>query len=241
MDGVINHSTAIGKVHDKAVLKFDFAIGNGDDIYYLGETYSKNEDDKDILRFLDKLQTSVQKRIDKKKFETNDDITLYIQRKCIDNNCYPIENCKSYQYHDRMLYSENSKYIMCNFVKYYDEEDRLVMDNLCFDLEDNETYILNISIVKDSDIPKVYTVEETPQLGFFNDNVYLLKLKSSREFFSRVKTLNGRRVFFLDAFNTAKDKVGKKECINNCILEGLYPESCNQVVYSKKFAITIHR
>lgn len=222
------------------VLKIDFAIGNKNkEICYIGKTLSRNKEDASIIKFLEKLKTSVKKRINKKSFETNDELSLYLQGKCIENDCVFLENCKSFMYTDNLLFSDDSKYIICNYKKCYDKEDMLMEYNDCLDLEPDERYIVNISVTKTtSDTPCKYKTLE-PGLGFFNNDVYKLKMKSSRAFYSRTKTLNGTNVFFLDDYNTASDKIGKRECSEHGILEYLYPIKCDKKVYSVKFVVNI--
>jgi hypothetical protein len=239
LDNVMYHGLASGKLTEKSVLKIDFAINKDDSIYFLGETYSKNPEDKEVLKFLNTIQTKLVKKFEKKAFPTNDEVSLYIQRKCIENKYNLIENCKSYQYMDKLLYSDDSKYIICNYTKYYTDDDFLYQANDCEDLESGEIYVINITVYKDTEDIVKYKIDEEPHLAFFNNQVYMLKLKSSREFYSRTKTANSNNVFYCYKYNSISDKIGKKECIKNNILEPLYSETCNQVTYSKKFVVKI--
>ncbi len=262
-NGDINFSTREFTVDLDSVLKIDMAIGRDDDFYYFGKTWSKNPEDKDILKFLSKLVHKIEKRvkadndIDReaelkrivglKEFESdlnfinNDDLGVFIQQECIKNKCKTVENCKSYQYNNNMLFSDDSKYILTNYVKYFDDQDRVIQYNDCMDLEKGERYVINISVIKtdENNINTKYGWNDTPGIGFFNEKVYRLKLKSSREFYSKVKTLKGRNVFLFDEFTTAGDKLGRRECIDNGILEGLHVEFCDKNVYSVKFTICI--
>lgn len=230
------------KIADGDVLKIDFAIGNDKkECSFIGRTVSNDKNDASIIKFLDKLEKNIKKQIAKKKFDTNDELSLYIQRKCIENECEIIENCKSYMYSDQMLFSDDNKYIICNYKKYYDNDDLLIDTNDCFDFESGEVYNINISVVKsDPDGPAVkykeFNIE--PGLAFFNNNIYKLKLKSSREFYSKAKTLHGNNVFFLGNYTSGADKLGRRECLEHCILEYMHPVICNRNVYSTKFTVT---
>ena len=235
-DNVIGHCVKDIAITDDSILKVDFAIGRGEDCYYFGKTYGGDES---ILNFLDGLKEAVTTRASRGKFESNDEMALYIQKKCIKARCYPVENCKSHQFNEGMLFSDDSKYVMLNYIKKYNEEDYLVEPNDCYDLEDGEVYTMNVSVIQDTEETVKYKTDFTPGLAFFNDIVYKLKMKSSRAFYSRVKTLKGRNVFLLDEFSSGGDKLGRKECINNGILEPLHSRYANVPVYSIKFTVKI--
>ena len=240
-DNIINHYTGENKdITDSSIIKIDFGIGNTrNESCFIGKTLCKTQNK--IVDFLDDLEKLVKERVNKGKFKTNDDMAIYIQKKCIKNNCSPIENCKSYQFVDRMLFSDTAKYIMLNYTKYYDDDDMVIMYNDCFDLEDGETYTVNITVYEDDDnSPELkYNTNENTDLVFFNDQTYLLKLKSSRKFYSMAKTKHGRNVFHLSKYNSASERLGRNECINKMILEQLSSDYCNRPVYSVKFTVNI--
>jgi hypothetical protein len=241
LDGVLMHDVSKTDVliTNTSVLKIDFCIGHREsgEHSFIGRTLSRNNDDESILKFLDKLKSNVIKKVKKGLFETNDELSLYMQKKCVENDCEFVENCKSYMYTDNLLFSDDSKYIMCNYKKYYNDDDILMEYNDCFDFESGETYNIDISIVKSSDNQPSYKILEAG-LGFFNNEVYHLKMKSSRMFFSKAKTLKGNNVFFLGDYTSGADKLGKRECEEHGILEYLYPIKCNQNVYSIRFTVT---
>jgi methionine aminopeptidase len=240
-----NHNT----IRSGDVVKIELGVNIGGCIAILGETFVKgggNTVQQNYIDFLNDLAKHVIGLC--KQGETNDEIRMLVESKCTEQACFPLENCIGYQQCSGQLKTAESKYIVFNHQKYYDENDNLcVEENLCFDLEPGEVYTINLTVVPD--LPEnaeckehCYKEFHEPHIYRFNDYFYNLKLKSSREFVSRVKGLCGNNAFVLAQYlNTGKDKLGKRECWENGILDS-YPiryhkGGCD--VYHKKFTVIV--
>lgn len=115
----IAHCTSNTGINDHTSdYNIEFAIGRDDDIYYVGRTVSSSDKEQIALsRFLEKLKKKIRDRYRRGKFKTTDDVNVYIEERCIDFDCFPIQNSKSYQIVDRMLFSRDADYILHNFSK----------------------------------------------------------------------------------------------------------------------------
>ena len=238
------------------VVKVEVGVNIGGCIAVLGETFVKSKKEQDAaaidkeneyISFLNTLTHQVVNKL-MRSGETNDEIRFFVESECTKEGCFPVENCIGYQHLDDQLKTNESKYIVLNHQKYYDDDDNLcVEENVCFDLEQGEVYTLNLTIVQD--IPNdsqqtehVYKELHPPHIYRFNEYFYNLKLKSAREFAARVKKESGRNAFVLnDKVKTNKDKMGLKECVDSGILDNyqvLYHKHGFNV-YHKKITIVI--
>ncbi len=231
-------------IKDSDVIKIELGVYINNSLAVLGETYTINDKYKHTIDFLDVLKNTIIKNI--KENTTNDDIKIKIESMCTENNVFPIENCFSYQNIGKDLNSEQAKYLLLNYIPYYDDDDNVLIDNLCFDFEKDEVYTINLILVN-SDERLLYKDLDSC-IYKFNDSFYNLKLKSSREFLSNVKKIHDTNAFYIDEYNTsAKNRIGIKECMENYLLDeyqvySLKPK-CKDVddviVFHKKFTIIV--
>lgn len=237
---------AYNVIKDGDVIKIELAVNIGGCIAVWADTIVKGDhpNKTSIPRFLEELSQKVTTLM--KAGETNDEVRIMVESECTKNEVFPIENCIGYQHLSNQMKTADSKYIVFNHQKYYDDEDRLcVEENLCFDLEPGEVYTVNLTIVpdlSDDDESHVYKEPHQAHIYRFNDYFYNLKLKSSREFVSQVKNKCGNNAFVLSEHTkSARDRMGLKECWENGIVDN-YPVLYHKGkvnVYSKKFTVIV--
>lgn len=238
------------------VIKIELGVNIDGCIAILGETiiYSESEsNEKDnekqnenikCIEFLNTLQKNIIKMI--KPNETNDEIKTYIESKCTEMNCFPVENSISYQHLDGLLNTEESKYIILNYKKYYDEDDTLISkENLCFEFQKHEVYTINLTIIQNNDditLENVYTEPHRSHIYRFNEYYYNLKLKSSKDFCSLIQGQFNKNAFdCVPYIDTPKYKIGIKECLEKGILINypIYYSKNKKLVFHKKFTIVV--
>lgn len=238
------------------VVKIDFSVSVCECIATIGETFiagtekEKNNENLSFIQksinFLDSLKDEIAElMIDG---ETNDEIKIMIESKCTECNVFPIENCMSYQQFEGNSRMIDSKYIMLNHTKYWDDNDNLVTEeNTCFELLKDEVYTINLTVIPEETEGVKYIDKDDCHLYKFNDNHYQLKLKSSRAFFSEVKAKYLNYTFDIREFNkNVKHRMGINECFDNGIIEKypitfvLQDKTLNKIpVISKKFTIIV--
>lgn len=232
------------------VVKIELGVNISGCIAVLGETiiYNQeaNQDYQKYLDLLNELSVSIPKMIIPGSL--NDDVKIMVESKCTEAGCFPVENSISYQHIDGQLETEDSKYIITNYQKYYDDDDNLaVPENLCFEFEPGEVYTINLTIIpndyeKDDETQHEYYEPHDSHIYRFNDNYYNLKLKMSREFCSVSKNKYDTNAFnCLPYKKNARWRVGIKECLDNNILDE-YPIIYNKdklPVFHKKFTLVV--
>jgi methionine aminopeptidase len=237
------------------VVKIELGVNIDNCIAILGETiiYNENkkednemEDNKNMkyIEFLNKLQKDIVKII--KHGETNDEIKTYIESKCTELECFPVENTISYQHFDGKLSTDESKYIITNYKKYYDEEDMLISkENLCFEFEKDEVYTINLTIIQnnsESETEHHYIQPHQPHIYRFNEYFYNLKLASSKAFCSLIHEQYQKNAFDCILYkDKPRYKFGIKESLERGILIQypiLYSKDKN-IVFHKKFTIVV--
>lgn len=234
--GYENDLERIIKLND--IINVEIGISYDGCIVILCETFCIGKDIK-YTKILNSLQKNILKTI--KNGETNDEVKILLESKCTDKGVFPIENCISYEQFPNILNSYESKYIVLNYKKYYDEDDNLVVENDCFEFEKGETYTINLSIVDTSKECDGITEEIGKGVIYrFNENRYNLRLNCAREFLSKIKKKHNEYAFDISEYNSAREKMGIKECYDNNILE-VYPKMYvkNSNVYTKKFTIMV--
>lgn len=233
------------------IIKIELGVNIDGYIAVLGETLIYNEKSSEIdnenikyIEFLDKLQKDIVKII--KHGEINDEVKTYIESKCTELECFPVENTISYQHVDGKLSTDNSKYIITNYKKYYDEEDLLISkENLCFEFEKHEIYTINLTIIKNNsegETEHKYLEPHQPHIYRFNEYFYNLKLASSRSFCSVIHEEYQKNAFdYVPYKNQIKYKYGIKESLKNGILiqYPIYYSKDNNIVFHKKFTIIV--
>jgi methionine aminopeptidase len=233
------------------IVKIELGVAIDGYIGMIGETFVAGQPEhlKKELLFLDQLSEDVAFNL--RAGETNDTLRIFIETECTDNGIYPIENCISYQQCENHMKTYDSKYMILNYRKYWDQDDNLVSeDNLCFDFEENEVYTINITCAVNNPTNPEYTKDLKykeplePQLYRINEINYQLKLNSSRMFLNEAKSKHRNYVF--DATEMKKNikmKMGMKECLENGILESLpilYANSPVQIIH-KKFTLVVKK
>lgn len=233
------------------VVKIEVGVNINGCISLYGDTFIYTNDKTDsnkntYIKVLDKLEKAILTEMIPGNL--NDDVRMKIESVCSNYNCFPVENTISYQSHFGMLKSNESKYIYANYQKYYDDDDELIGEpNMCFELLDGEMYQMNLVIVEDNEDTAQthqYTELDKPHIYNINDFFYSLKLKSSKEFYTTIKSAHGNNAFYLEPYTAAtpKFKLGFKEPYENGIIDE-YPvmftkDNCN--VYFRKFMVIVN-
>ena len=216
------------------VIKYEVGVKIGSCIATLGDTLANDR----YTKILDKLEKKVLKTI--APGAQNDDLKISIESYCSENNCFPVENATSYQMLEGQLETEDSKYIILNFTKYYDENDNLAVNqNLCFDFEAGEMYNINLLIVDNTedDTNHKYTSSEIPHIYRYNDCHATLRLDSSRTFLSKTKKQYGTNAFSildLGVLDT-RSRIGLRDCRDKGIIDDY------EVMFNKENSPVFHR
>lgn len=227
-------------IQDSDIVKIELGVHvSGSAAMYANTIVKGHPEGNEYTRLLQDLVTLVNRNM--KHLETNDELRIAIEAACTDHDCFPVENTYSYQAPRTM----DSKYIVLNHKKYYDEDDELVGDgNLCFEFEQDEMYHVNIAIVPNVETgPCVYKEHVEPKIFRFNDYHYQFKLKSAREFYSNVTKKHGNFPFNVSEFlQQPKDKLGMRECLNSGVLEALPIVHCqNAPVYNIQWTAVVRQ
>jgi methionine aminopeptidase len=240
-----NKESEFNTIKDDDIIKVELGVSIGGCISVLAETFTINENKeiKRINEFLNKLQKELVKKI--KHEETADEMRILIESKCTNNNIFPIENCMSYQQWEEYLTGDSLKYMILNYRKYYDQNDYLISpENINYEFEENDIYTINLSVtptVDDVDIK--YKNSDESHIYRFNEFTYSLKLKSSKSFYSQVKSKHRNYAFDISPYlEDVKNRMGLKECLNNNILDNypiLYVQPSHVPVITKKFTIIV--
>lgn len=229
-------------IHDGDVVKIELGVNIGGCVSKMGETFL-NTTDTTHEKYIDLLQDLQDIVID---FvcpqETNDEIRINIESKCTEFDCFPVQNTFSYRY-DYKYDDDIQKYMTLNYKKKYDMDDNLlVQENFCYEFENNEVYYIELVIVPNIQNEHIYTKNDTSHIYRFNDLYYSLKLKSSREFLTKVKKEHNENSFEIAKHTMdAKSRLGVRECIESGLLENypiLYTKSKTPVFF-KKFTIIV--
>ena len=211
-------SNIYNSIHENDIIKINLGVVIDGCIANLCETFTIKENKKvnKTIHFLDSLQKSIMELFQDPD-NTNDDVRMLIESKCTNKDVFPIENCTSFQQEKGLCKYDESKYMILNYKKKYDLNDELIgLENICFEYLENEVYTIDISVVE-SDCDVTYTQNENIHLYRFNDSFYGLKLKSSREFTSIIKSKHNNYLFDINPYT--KYGFGIKECVKKGILE----------------------
>lgn len=229
-------------IKETDIVNIELGISSNGCIVVFSQSFCVNKKDvnvKKIKSILNNLQKHILKNI--KHGETNDEVKILTESKCIDKGVFLLENCISHEQFPCKLNLDESKYIVLNYKKYYDKHENLLTLNECFEFEKDEVYTINISIAEVDDCVLEY---KTPVIYRFNENRYNLKLQSSREFLSKVKNIYKEYAFDIRKYNSPRERMGIKECIDNNILEPFQKmyvtkNKIPQRVFTKKFTIMV--
>ncbi len=256
---IYEEGSRYNRIKDRDVVKIELGVNIGGCISRLGDTIIYNMEDEDenkrrYIRFLDDLQMEIVKYMVLDNFDedengekrmTNDDMRMFIESKCVDAECFPVENTVSYQHLGGAFQVQESNYMVLNHKKYYDDDDNLIVEpNLCFDIVNDDVYTIDVTVVenKEDESEHVYKIPHNAHIMRYNECYYNLKLKNSRDFYSMVKTKYGMNAFnCIEYRKSIKNRVGIKESSEVGILEE-YPIMYNKDglnVYHKKFTVVV--
>lgn len=234
-----NNNQQYNIIKEDDVVKIDLGVYIEDAVVLFGDTFINNKnktDDNEYLNLLKTLEQDLTKIM--RVGNVNDDVNMYIMSKCSEINCIPIENCTSYQTMNGKIIDEDSKLIILNYQKYYDENDCLLLTNDCFEFENEEIYNINLTIVKGE--RSKWKTKHEPHIYRFNDYFHNLRLKSSREFLAKCKNINKTNAFSINNWKlNPKWRIGIKECVDYGILEDYPVMYENDLVFTKKFTVMV--
>lgn len=175
----------------------------------------------------------------------NDDVKMTVESQLTEWGYFPVENTMSWQHLNGLMNTDDSKYIMLNHRKYYDEEgDEVSAPNLCFEFEEGDVFTVVLRIVKDKpdDMQHEYVEPHAPHIGRFNDYHHDLKTKTAKEFLSKVKGKHDTNAFNLTEYtDDVRARFGIKECTDGGILETspvMYTKTGDSV-YHKIFTVLV--
>lgn len=224
------------------VVKIELGVDWDGCIIIKGDSMKLGEGEDNYIKFLNNLKHSVGKFVKGNGEMTNDDVRQFIESKCTEAGCFPIENTFSYQQLDSQCRTEESKWIVLNHKKYWDENDELAVDeNICFDIEEGDVYMMNITVVPSTEDEHVWSEKHLPHIYRCNGMFYNLKMKSSREYLNGVKKGHLTNWYVLDHGDDARKKIGFRECFNNGLIDSLpvlYHKG-GMNVYHKKFVMIV--
>jgi methionine aminopeptidase len=231
-------------LNDGDTIKIQLGAKIGDTIAMLCETTSVRSQGDEYMSVLELMSKCVVANL--QSGVTNDDIRIQLEEICTNSDCFPLENTVSYQHLEGLPKTEESKYLVLNHRKLYDDDDNLCVEpNLCFEFDEGEVYTFDICIVpndnKTFDADTMHFREEEAQIGRLNGYHHSLKLNASRTFYSKAANERGTGAFYTSHYTTPKDKMGIKECVDKGIMD-LYPLMFHKRglrVYRKMFTIVV--
>jgi methionine aminopeptidase len=229
------------KLKSGDTLKIEMGVNIGGCIASFGDTFIYNSSEQDRYKMvLDEITGIITNNI-KAGFTTHE-LRRLVEARCTEFDCFPMENCVSYQ-RQRANEFELPKYIVLNHQKYYDDDDNLIVEpNYCFEFEEGEVYDINLTMLWSTEKEHVYKERHLPHVARFNEYYHGLKLKSSREFCSDVKTKYSNGAFELSKYtDNVKYRMGIRECESAGILDTfpvLYEKHGNNVFF-RKFTVVV--
>lgn len=226
------------------IIKIELGVSISGYISVLAETFtiSLNQQVDDINKFLIDIQNNILVKI--KQDETGDEIRMYIESQCTNNNVFPIENCISFQQEENFLTTFDSKYMILNYKKYYNKNDELISkfnDNYIF--EENDVYTINLSVTPNNKNDSIlnYKKHNKSYIYRLNEFNYSLKLKNSRLFYNIIEKNHSKYAFNIEKYDNIQSRIGIKEMLKNDIIEE-YPILYTTVpVIVKKFTILVRK
>lgn len=228
-----------GTLQEGDVVKVEMAVCIKDCITHFGETFlykSTNEDHKRILKKLKDIPKNLCKKVMAEETSdgeirlVNDDVTNFITAECTKFDCYPLENVVSYKGNLEGYLSGEDR-ITLGFKKQEDEE-YVLFDNPCYDLEDNDVFNINVTIAPEyesqytykgkiyNENEFVYSELEEPHLYRFTGEKKMYRLQSVREFINTVGKKYGYCAF--TKTDSPKNKLGLKYTLQDGVTVG-YP------------------
>lgn len=228
-------------IKNNDIVKIKLGVNIDGCISLLEKTYEF--DDDQLKEILINLEERCKKICEKNMFNenTNDEVRKMLEIELLQAGYKSIENAVSYQTLDSHLNTSESKYMILNYQKYYDEEGELVLPNNCFEFESGEFYNINLRFVK-NELSLTTKIKHESHLYRFNEYFYNLKSKSGRQFYNEIIKNHNTNVFVYEDYKSKTiNKIGFKESYENGILDELiiYYTGDNIPVYSFCFTVFV--
>lgn len=233
-------------INDSDIIKIELGVSIGGCISILCETFTiqSNKFIEKTIDFLNNIQEDILEMI--KHEETVDEIRIFIESKCTENNVFPIENCISLEQENKYLMTFECKYMILNYTKKIDINDNYTSpENINFEFEEDDIFTINLSVLPiddESDTKDIKYKCIGSHIYRFNENNYSLKLKSSRDFYNEISNKHSKYAFEIQPYLlNIKNKMGMKECIENDILYSyqIMTTKNKLPIITKKFTIIV--
>jgi methionine aminopeptidase len=246
---ISNHTGEIvDLIKDTDIIKIKLGVSLCGCISILTETFiiKENKPIQRIINFLDDISENILEMI--KHEETVDEVRIFIESKCTEQTVFPISNCISYQQEQSFIKTLDSKYIILNHQAKYDMNDYLLTEqNINFEFEEDDIFTINLTVIPIEDDIEPNYVKYCTLDGFIhriNETNYNLKLKSSKEFYSKVKKEYSYYAFDIKKYlDNPRDRMGILECKKHNLLDvyDIITVHNNLPVISKEFTIIISK
>jgi methionine aminopeptidase len=246
---ISNHTGEIvDLIKDTDIIKIKLGVSLCGCISILTETFiiKENKPIQRIINFLDDISENILEMI--KHEETVDEVRIFIESKCTEQTVFPISNCISYQQEQSFIKTLDSKYIILNHQSKYDMNDYLLTEqNINFEFEEDDIFTINLTVIPIEDDIEPNYVKYCTLDGFIhriNETNYNLKLKSSKEFYSKVKKEYSYYAFDIKKYlDNPRDRMGILECKKHNLLDvyDIITVHNNLPVISKEFTIIISK
>lgn len=224
-------------IKDDSIIKIELGVSIAGCISVLAETFTiiENTQVYKINQFLTKIQKNILNMICHE--ETADEIRMYIESECTENDVFPVENCTSFQQEKDFLHTNESKYMILNY-----KQENQQNENINYEFEKNDVYTINLSVTPSTDTDIKYKISNETHIYNFNEYQYSLKLKASRTFYNDVTSKHSYNAFLYNDYNSIGYRLGMKECLQHDILNKfpiIYILPKNVPVITKKFTIIV--
>ena len=221
-------------LYDSCIVKIKLGTNIDGSITLLEKTFVFDEKEYKLCEISDisAIEEKCKKICEKNMFNenTNDELRKLLEIELSSNGYQPIENCISYQTFENHLITSESKYIILNYQKYFDDDDNVILPNTCFEFLNGEVYHISVKFVKNDE--QTYSItnhKHDCHLYRLNEYYYSLKTKSGKNFYSKIKSNHDTNPFnYTNYTNEPTNKIGFKECFENGILDEL------EIPYTKK-------
>lgn len=245
---ISNHTGQIDiDIKDTDIIKIKLGVSLSGCISILTETFVIKETPvvEIVIKFLDDISDDILEMI--KHEETVDEVRIFIESKCTEQIVFPIPNCISYQQEQSFIKTLDSKYMILNHIAKYDINDYLITEqNINFEFEEDDIFTINLTVIPiEDDIEPnqvKYRILDNPFIHRINENNYGLKLKSSKEFYSKVKKEHSYYAFNTKKYlDSPRDRIGISECKKHNLLDvyDITTVHNNLPVISKEFTIIV--
>jgi methionine aminopeptidase len=226
IDNCVDNYRASKELIDNCIVKIKLGCNIDGHISLLEKTFQFSKGDYKLkeLNNISELEEKCKKICEKNMFHgnTNDEVRKLLEIELLEKGYQPIENCISYQTFEDQLSTSESKYMILNYKKYYNENDELMFPpNLCFEFLNSEVYHITIKFVSnENDKFCITDYHHDSHLYRLNEYYYSLKTKSGKHFYSQIKKESNTNPFIFEDYKTLPlNKIGFKECFDNGVLD----------------------